>query len=228
MKQLVLDIAPAPVPTLDNFVAGANDELLAALRALAAGGVGERFVYVWGGHGSGKSHLLHALAGEFAKQQRTALLIEGASAVAAAFAADAQLFAIDDVDRLDAGAQIALFNLHNRLRAADGVLVASGNAPPAQLTLRADVATRLATGLVYHVHELTDDEKAAALDRHASERGFRLSREVSDYLLRHVRRDLPSLLAVIEALDRYSLETKRAVTVPLLREILQLPLDLGP
>jgi DnaA family protein len=227
MKQLVLDIAMAPAPTFDNFVAGSNAELVAALRALARGEPGERFLYLWGAEGSGRTHLLQALINEFAKARGAALLIDGTSAAGHDFEADAQLVAVDDVDRLAGAAQVGLFNLHNRMRAGSGALVASGDAAPAQLNLRADVATRLATGLVYQVRGLTDEEKAAALDRHAFARGFRLSPEVSEYLLRHVRRDLPSLLAVVDALDRYSLETKRAVTVPLLREILQLSLDLG-
>jgi DnaA family protein len=67
---------------------------------------------------------------------------------------------------------------------------------------------------------LDDDEKAAALTRHAQGRGFNLTKEVTDYLLHHVRRDLQSLLALLDALDRYSLATKRAITMPLLRELL--------
>jgi DnaA family protein len=73
---------------------------------------------------------------------------------------------------------------------------------------------------VYQVHGLTDEEKAQALERHAAARGFTLPREVTDWLLRHGRRDLPWLVAVVDALDRHSLETKRPVTLPLLREIL--------
>jgi DnaA family protein len=88
------------------------------------------------------------------------------------------------------------------------------------LTLRADVVTRLAWGLVYEVHGLSDREKAAALAGHASVRGFALQEDVSNYLLTHARRDMPGLVALLDALDRYSLESQRPVTVPLLRELL--------
>ena len=100
-----------------------------------------------------------------------------------------------------------------------GVL-AGAAAPPAQLTLREDLATRLAWGLVFQVHALTDESKAQALAEHAASRGFRLAPEVSDFLLTRARRDLPTLLATLDALDRYSLETRRPVTVPLVRELL--------
>jgi DnaA family protein len=74
---------------------------------------------------------------------------------------------------------------------------------------------------VYQVHELTDEEKIKAMKSHATSRGLDLSQEVCDYLLRHERRDLPSLMATLDALDSYSLASQRKVTVPLVRELLQ-------
>lgn len=214
MKQLVLDIAPLPAPTFANFVAGRNAEPLAALRALADGG--ERFVYLWGAPGSGRSHLL-----------RAALAAAGSDTAALAFDARAAfdvpenaLVAADDVHTLAAEAQIALFNLHNRLRAGGGALLAGGDAAPAQLAVRDDLRTRLAAGLVYEIHGLDDGEKAEALAHHARTRGFALPEDVGDYLLRHTRRDLRSLFALLEALDRHALAARRAVTLPLLRELL--------
>jgi DnaA family protein len=86
--------------------------------------------------------------------------------------------------------------------------------------LRADVVTRLAWGLVYEVHALTDPEKAQALAAQAAARGFRLQPEAVQYLLTHARRDMRTLIATVDALDRYSLEAKRPVTLALLRELL--------
>ncbi len=96
----------------------------------------------------------------------------------------------------------------------------SGNAAPAHLEVRDDLRTRLGWGLVYQVHPLNDAEKAQALEQHAQARGFELPREVVQYLLRHGRRDLPSLLAVLDALDAHCLRLKRSPSVPLLKEIL--------
>jgi DnaA-homolog protein len=219
MKQLALDIAPPPAPTLDNFVPGRNAELVAALHALANGASHERFVYLWGADGSGRSHLLRAVVDAARRNGRPTLWFEAQTNVIDA--ADDALCAADDAHRLGADAQIALFNLHNRIRGGNGALLVSGNAAPAQLRLRADLATRLAAGLVYQLHGLGDDEKSAVLCRHAAARGLRLAPEVTAYLLRHARRDMPSLLALLDALDRYSLETQRAITVPLLRELLE-------
>ncbi|HET9664387.1 MAG TPA: hypothetical protein VFP00_09160 [Burkholderiales bacterium] len=97
----------------------------------------------------------------------------------------------------------------------------SGNVPPAKLLLRQDLITRLAWGLVYEVHPLADDEKAQALRRRAAERGFLLADEVCAYLMTRASREMSVLLGILDALDRYSLQTKRPVTVALARELLQ-------
>jgi DnaA family protein len=115
--------------------------------------------------------------------------------------------------------------LYNQLRERAGIVLAAGNVPPAKLRLRPELLTRLGWGLVYQVQALTDDEKAAALKLHATARAFDLPDGVIDYLLRHLSRDLPSLLGVLDALDLHSLETKRPITLPLLKELLETPDD---
>jgi DnaA family protein len=99
--------------------------------------------------------------------------------------------------------------------------VVSAGAAPRDVALRRDLATRLATGLTYRVLALTDEEKRAALAAHARVRGFDLGDEITSYLLTHARRDMGSLMAALDSLDRYSLETGRPVTLPLLRAALQ-------
>jgi len=195
-RQLALPITSPPEPTLENFVTGANAELLARLRALAAGELAESVLYLWGEPGSGRSHLLAASA-------RPGLVVA------------------DDVERLDTAGQIALFNAINAARDAGGTVLAAGNAPPAQLALREDLKSRLAWGLVYQVKPLTDAEKALTLHGEATRRGLKLSDEVVWYLLTHVRRDLHSLIGLLDRLDRASLEQRRAVTLPLVRELIR-------
>ena len=203
MKQLALGISPPPQPTLENFVPGANAELLARLRALASGERSESVLYLWGEPGSGRSHLLAASA-------RPGVLIA------------------DDVERLNDAAQVALFNAINAARESGGTVLAAGNAPPAQLQLREDLKSRLAWGLVYQVKPLSDAEKALTLHAEAQRRGLKLSDEVVWYLLTHVRRDLRSLTGLLEHIDRTSLEQRRAVTLPLVRELLRSLEDAQP
>lgn len=221
MKQLALDFTSQPLPTLDNFVVGRNGELLAGLKRLAARQASERFLYVWGRPGSGRSHLLRGAATELQRAGTAAVYIPCAAGTRLADGLERMdCVVLDDVDRLDDEGQVEAFGLYNALREHNGALLAGGAAPPVQLKLREDLVTRLAWGLVYQVHALTDEEKSRALADYAAGRGFQLMPEVCDYLLTRSSRDLSSLLATLDALDRYSLETKRAVTVPLARELL--------
>lgn len=211
-QQLALDLIQPLRPSLDNFVVGRNAEVIAALRTLAAGGA-ERFVYLWGGEGSGRTHLLQAVAASASSRW-----LDSASSTLE-FDPAVQLYLADDVDRYDPMRQQQLFVLQNEIRASrDSGLVASGSAPPAQLVLREDVRTRLAWGLVYQLHGLTDAEKEDALRAHAASRGIDLSADVLGYLLTHMPRDLSTQVAILNALDAYALEAKRAITVPLVRE----------
>lgn len=199
MRQLLLDFTQAPAPTFENFVHGGNSELFHVLEGAARGESAERVVYIWGESGAGKTHLAQAFA--HAAGGRPGVRV------------------IDDVERLGEDEQGALFvDFHDR--AFDFLLVTSSFAPR-ELPLRRDLATRLATGLTYRVLPLTDAEKRSALAAHARTRGFALSEEVSAYLLTHARRDMGSLMAALDAIDRYSLENGRPVTVPLLKAAMQ-------
>ena len=131
-----------------------------------------------------------------------------------------QVVLVDDVDQLSGDAQRKLFNVYNKQRDDGGILIAAGATPASQLPLRKDLVTRLGWGLVYKLHTLSDEEKKAAMAEYARARGFSLSDDIIAYLLARQARDLPGLLALLEALDRYSLEYKRAITIPLVRELL--------
>ena len=220
VNQLLLDIAPNTPPTLANFVAGRNPELLAALRHALSEHAGERSFYLWGEIGSGKSHLLKACVHAASDAGLDAIYAPGGVPRHAA------VVAVDDVEQLDDAAQIELFNLYNQMRDNGSLLLVSGKESPLHLKLRDDLRTRLGWGLVYQVHGLSDDEKIHALTQHAHARGFALPPEVAQYLLRHGRRDLPSLLAILDALDEHSLRLHRTPSVPLLKEILQRKMEL--
>jgi DnaA family protein len=216
MKQLLLAFTQPP-PTFDNFVAARNAELLVALRAFASGQLPERVLYIWGEPGAGKSHLLKSFAA-----LTQAPLLDAARAGPDSFASGR--FCLDDAGRLPEDAQAALFKAFNENRFSQ--LVVAAASAPKDLALRRDLATRLATGLTYRCYALSDEEKRLALAAHAATRGFTLAPDIASYLLNHVRRDMPSLIDALDALDRYSLETGRPITLPLLKAAMQPSLKL--
>jgi DnaA family protein len=197
MRQLPLPISGAAEPSLDNFVPGPNAEALERVRALAAGRLSEAVLYLWGERGSGRTHLLRAAA-----------------------KANPQIVTADDVERLEAQAQQALFNAINAARDGGPGILAAGSAPPGALRLREDLRTRLGWGLVYQLKPLADTDKLQHLRSEAAHRGLELSDEVARYLLNRLPRDLASLHGVLDRLDRYALAQKRPLTVPLVRDAL--------
>lgn len=219
MRQIPLELGAIEPPSFGNFVVGGNAEVVDALRALAGDADGAvRRLYLWGDAGCGKTHLLDALCA-----------IVGASAIRlghesplACWQAEpdaGSVVVVDDCDQLDAPRQQALFHLYNRMLAARCRFVAAGNQPPLALPVREDLRTRLGWGGVLRLHAPTDADMAAALRMWASGRGMKPPEDLIRYLLTHRARDIRALLALLEALDRYALEHKRALTLPLLREL---------
>jgi len=213
-QQLLLALREPPPPSLDNFVPGGNAAALVALRAF---GDDARLMslYLWGGRGSGRSHLLRAWCAARGGRYVDARLQSDLDGIAAGVH-----LALDNCEALNEAGQIALFNLYNQARESAGFVLTSGPLPAPQLRLRADLQSRLAWGLSLEVAPLTDAEKHAALQAHAQARGMRLPDELVAYMLTHVRRDMPTLMHMIDALDAASLTAKRPITLPLLRELL--------
>lgn len=219
MRQLTLELLPQTPPRLDNFVTGSNGEVITGLAAWLDSTNTESSLFFWGDSGAGKTHLLKATGGIYADAQADpdlSFLGENPEETCA-------LHTVDNVDALSAKGQIALFNLFNRQRSNGKRLLTAAKTPPQQLKLREDVRTRLGSGLIYRLQALTDHEKIEALSAQAEARGLRLPSDALDYLLSRAPRDMRSLSALITALDQYSLEHKRAITLPLLREVLQVP-----
>ena len=211
MQQLLLDIRPLAKPTLDNFIPGPNQELLGHIKRWLKGKAPDTALYIWGPPGSGKTHLLNALANEAG-----GAIWDGRGETPP----DVPLIAVDDVESLSESAQIAAFDAFNRAKAVGRLWLAAGQNAPAGLAIREDLRTRLGWGLIYRLLPLSDEDMQAALVKHARDLGFDLDPAIASWLLTRSSRNLGHLLQIVEALDCYSLQTKRRITLPLLKEIL--------
>ncbi|HEX7386958.1 MAG TPA: DnaA regulatory inactivator Hda [Castellaniella sp.] len=229
-QQLLLDILPGATPTLESFVAGVNSAALESVRQLTAG----HALYLWGSAGSGRSHLLRARAqcpgGHYLDARAPAHWLH---ALALDEDRSLALVAVDDVGELNDAAQAALFALFNRWRAAATTpgafaLLTAGDRAPLTMPLREDLRTRLGWDLVYRLEQLTDEDRATALQERAASRGLKLSDEILHWILTHHDRDMGRLTALIDTLDHYSLERHRPITLPLLKELLAHPSGTQP
>lgn len=217
MKQIPLAIGTGPEQGFDNFLAGANAAALVHLQALAPGAAP---VYLWGSAGCGKTHLLKALVRRFDAQGLRTLWFSSRDATPWDWHDGAGLIVFDGCDLFEAAQQHAAFTLFVEATTRKLAVAAAGRLPPVDLPLREDLRTRLGWGHVFALQPLGEAEVRAVLRREADRRGIFLGDEVMDYLLTRFARDLKSLMELLDQLDRFALASKRAVTVPLLKQML--------
>lgn len=224
MKQIALDIGLATGPTLSNFFAGPNEALLSHL-TLWMGGGGDALrspvpMYLWGPAGSGKSHLLHAMKEALRGQGAGVGWMDANMLEPAAYQEGWSAVLMDDVHLYTAQQQQAAFNWFVNAQTHQRCVLAAGELPPADLKLRDDLRTRMGWGHVFALQLLSEDERRAVLRQAADERGVFLSDEVMDFMLTRFSRDLGSLMELLDLLDGYALQSKRAITVPLIKAMM--------
>ncbi len=235
MRQLILDLAWDPLPPFAGFLAGDNAAAVAQLREQQWPGAP---IYLWGPAGCGKTQLLHELQARAVESGLVAQWFDASSPTPWELADDAALVLLDGVDQFDPGQQHAAFTLFveaaSRVGGAAPALsgtpaagarlgvqfASSGRLPPVDLDVREDLRTRLGWGPVHAVRPLAESGTRDALHQEARRRGIVLGDEVLDYILARFARDLKSLMHLLHRLDGFALAEKRAVTVPLLKRML--------
>lgn len=226
MKQIALDIGLAPEPTLAGFWPGANAAAWQHVRLWAEGDVRSPVpVYLWGPTGVGKSHLLRAARQALMARGAQVGWLDAASSPAQAFSEGWDAVLLDDVHLYNTALQHTAFNWFvNAVAPVTGrprAVLAAGSVPPTDLPLREDLRSRLGWGDVFELHPLADQDLRAVLRQAGQARGLSLPDEVLDFVLSRFTRDLGHLMALLERLDRYALQTQRGVTIPLLKQMLQ-------
>jgi DnaA-homolog protein len=226
MKQIALDIGLATGPTLQSFFAGPNE---AALKHLELW-VGQPSLatlrspvptYLWGGGGSGKTHLLKATREALREQGASVGWLDPSMVEPPEFDERWAAVLLDDVHLYTAMQQHAAFNWFINAQTHQRCVLGAGDGPPANLKLRDDLRTRLGWGHVYQLHALSEPERRAVLRQAADQRGIFLGDEVMDYILNRFSRDLGSLMELLDLIDGYALQTKRGITIPLIKSMME-------
>ena len=224
-SQLPLAVALADPRDFEHFHPGPNAGAIGTLRALLDLDA-PRTLLLHGPQGSGKSHLVQALLHEAARCGVKAAVLEQVSlAVPRKALETTPLLCLDGLDAapLDDTATLALIRLLDARRNREVSTLVTTRKPAAQLALqRPDLVTRLASFASFGLKPLSDDDRIELLRLRASTRGLHLGAEVALYLLKHLPRDVPALLAAVDALDAASLAAQRRLTLPFVQETLGL------
>lgn len=220
MKQLVLDIGLPIGPTLANFFAGANTALVQHLGVWLQGGASNVPTYLWGEPGSGKTHVLQAVAAELHSQGVRLGWLDAQVHGERPFNESWSAILLDDVNLYTAAQQQQAFNWLINAQTHQCPVLAAGDNVPVALPLRDDLRTRLGWGHVFGLQSLGEPAQRAVLRQSAQARGLILADEVLDYMLKRFSRDLGSLMELLQHLDRYALQTQRAITIPLIKSMM--------
>ena len=218
MKQIPLPIAADAVHSFDSFLPGDNAMALQQLRDV---GPGSAPLYLWGPQGCGKTHLLKAMALERRGLGGTLGWFAPSDITPWAFDESWSLLVLDDCEGLSAVQQQAAFALFVEATTHCVPVAAAGHMPPVDLPLRDDLRSRLGWGHVFALQVLSEPERRAVLRQEADARGIFLSDEVMAFMLNRFSRDLGSLMQLLDNLDQYALQTQRAITIPLIKLMLE-------
>jgi DnaA family protein len=222
MKQLALDIGLARAPTLESFFAGPNEPALKHLQLWAGSPTRSPVpTYLWGASASGKTHLLLAVQERLREQGATAGWLDPSIAEPPDFNESWAVVLMDDVHEYSAVQQHAAFNWFVNAQTLQRGVLAAGLLPPADLPLREDLRTRLGWGHVFQLQVLSEPERRSVLRQAADARGVFLGDDVMDFIHTRFSRDLGSLMQLLDHLDAYALRTQRAVTIPLVKSMLE-------
>lgn len=231
--QLPLGVRLRDDATFANFYPGANAAALGYIERaceLEQTWV-ENFIWLWGRPGVGRSHLLQAACLEAEERGSRSLYLPMADCLAHGPTVldgveSCDLIAVDDIEQVVGSAEWeeALFHAFNRLRdAGKRLLISANTAPREQAIGLPDLQSRFNLALVFHLHELDDDDKLRALQLRASRRGLYLSDEVGRFLMQRLTRSMDHLFAALEQLDQASLQAQRKLTIPFVKQTLLIP-----
>lgn len=238
--QLVFDFPINPHYSFENFIVCAgNRTAFEFARILAVGGGINNLLYIFGPAGCGKTHLLTALGAEI---HRTAQLdkvpyvsfgeldgiyggeypAEEVSRLGERFK-DSPVLLIDDIHLIpdNRNLRVEIWSLFNEFHSTGRRIAITGLYPPKELPhIDEHLVSRLLWGLVAGMDVSDDDSRRLVMKKLAEDRQVLLPADVIDYLLLHVRRDIPSLMDALEEINRFALAAGRKITVRLAREAL--------
>lgn len=225
--QLALNLSLRDDTTFANFYPGDNQALLKILQTQMQNH-NERYVYLWGNAGVGRSHLLQACCHAATEKKLSAVYLplthfKEFSPDIFTDLENQNLICLDDVDVIVGHKEWeeAIFHFYNRAVEMGAYLLISANVAPAHLAITlADLKSRLTSGVIFQLKPLSDEQKVAALQLRAKTRGMVLSEEVGRYLLQHSARDTGFLFSVLDKLDKASLAAQRKLTIPFVKSVL--------
>jgi DnaA family protein len=222
MNQLGLPISLNSSMLLENFVA--NEELLRLINQLFLNQKSSE-LFIYGASGSGKTHVLQGTVLKSLADDKNALYIDCSDSLPehlVEFIDQISLISFDNVHLIAKENEEIFFDLFNRARQSGVNIIVSGDSLPVELSVMKDIKTRLSLTAVFKLEELNDELTVMVIDSQMIERNLKIDSKVYKYLFKNVSRDLKKLLSTLDDLDKASLQSKKPISIPFVKEFLNL------
>ena len=222
MNQLSLPISLDSKMLLDNFIA--NSELVNLIHQLFQDKKASE-IYVYGLTGQGKTHVLQGLVLKALASDKNAIYIDCIDSFPEHlldFIDQLSFISLDNVDLISKENQEIFFDLYNRARQAGVVILVSGSSLPADLTVMKDLKTRLSLAAVFKLEALNDELTMDVLNKQMNDKNLTIDSKIYEYLFKNYSRDLNTLVSAMNQLDKASLQSKKAISIPFVKTVLQL------
>lgn len=200
----------------ENFIVGKNNELAYAACRAVVNNLGKAYnpLFIYGGVGLGKTHLLQAIGNEVSKKTDRILYTTSEkftnNYIQAVHSGKAKefknlyrnvdLFLIDDVQFMGGkdGTQQEFFHTFNELQQGDKqIVLTSDRAPKSLPAIEARLISRFESGMVADVGRPDMETKIAILEKKAFEKGFPLTAEILNILAKSVQNNIRELEGVL-------------------------------
>ncbi len=207
--------------TFDNFLPGDNHQTLSVLRDFLEFEVDSRICHLWGTIGSGKTHLLLAVANISDDSVYIPFMDLNLEPSCLDEISQSTLVCLDDVHSIAAQPawENALFTLFERVESNNQKLLVSSRFRPAEMKFYLkDLVNRFQGRQALKLNPLSNDNLAKLLERQAARRGMTIEEPVIEFILNRYSRDIHSLMRLLNKIDT-AVEMRRRVTIPFLKQL---------
>ena len=219
-NQIPIDFGFFTRKTYDNFVIGSNEKLFDTLSCINDS---DQLVLIYGSKYSGKTHICEAAVNHF--KNKSIFINAHTDPFKLELSDSYDLLVIDDLDKLILCKENeeTLFSLINNqiLQKKPSIVASSKDISECNINLK-DLSSRLLSDKIFNIIELDDSDKIDMMISFCSQRGLEIEEKVLQYIIKNCSRDLYFLCALIQNLDTASMSTKRKITIPFIKKVIEL------
>ncbi|MDX1535235.1 MAG: chromosomal replication initiator protein DnaA [Candidatus Spechtbacterales bacterium] len=228
-----------PKYTFDSFVVGASNELAhaAALSVVNNPGTTYNPLFIYGGVGLGKTHLLQAIGNELSKNKRSVVYLTSEQFTSEFISAvqnqniesfknkyrKKDLLIIDDIQFIAGkeGTQEEFFHTFNALHERNKQIILSSDRPPKAIpTLEERLRSRFEGGMLIDIGYPDYETRVAILKIKIKDKNVSLSEEVINYIASHIQKNVRELEGALNLIIASSKLHKNEISLDQAKKVL--------